>query len=146
MEEIEYGEWWTAPAESENGKLIMVTGREDVAKFRSNPRYSIRIEVTWPYDEVMSDGMPGAATAETMGEITDRFQQIFKKDPVAVLTGIFTGAGERNWVFYATSTHIFQKKLNEVMDPFPLLPLNIICENDRDWDGYKEMLEAKVDF
>jgi len=42
-------DWWTSPATAEDGKLIMVTGRRDVKKFRENPRFGIRVEVSWKY-------------------------------------------------------------------------------------------------
>lgn len=137
-------EWWTSPAEAENGRLIMVTGREDVDKFRSNPRFKIRIEIVWHYEE-QPDGMPSDKDAFTMGEATDRFEDVLTADPVAVLTGIFTGDGERTWVFYTLSTHIFQKKLNEALAaPLPLLPLIITAENDADWKAYDEMAQLQV--
>ena len=97
------GEWWTAPAESEDGQLVMVTGRRDVERFRSNPRFTIRVEVTWPY-KPLSDGMPSEADSEVMEQVTDLLNDEFRRDPVAVMTGIFTGGGERNWVFYTLST------------------------------------------
>lgn len=86
---IENGEWWTAPAESEDGRLVMVTGRKDVAKFRENPRFSIRVEVSWPYEG--RNGMPDVETSELMDEVQARLTREFHKDPVAVLTGIYTG-------------------------------------------------------
>ena len=137
----EYGEWWTAPAEGADGKLIMVTGRRDVDSFRNNPRFNIRVEITWPYAGD-SSGMPDAATSELMEAVQDALQEAFRKDPIAVLTGIYTGDGERNWVFYTLSTHIFQKKINEALAPFDLLPLSISAENDPDWEEYKEMKDA----
>lgn len=141
---IEIGEWWTAPAESEDGRLIMVTGRTDIARFRNNPRFAIRIEISLPY-ESRNDGMPASdSTALLLGDITDAFQRVLRADPVAVLTGIFTGAGERNWVFYTLSTHIFQKKLNEALASFELLPLSITAENDPAWEAYDEMDQARV--
>ena len=60
------------------------------------------------------------------------------------MTGIFTGAGERTWVFYTLSTNIFQKKFNEAMAPLPLLPLKITAENDPKWEAYDEMQEFEV--
>lgn len=141
---MDNGNWWTAPAESEDGKLIMVTGRKDVEKFRSNPRFSIRVEVSWPYT-ADSTGMPDLETSQMMEQITDAFESILRKDPVAVLTGIFTGDGKRDWVFYTLSTHIFNKKLNEALAPFPLLPLNIYAENDPSWEAYDEMSQAEVE-
>lgn len=135
--------WWTAPAQSESGRLIMVTGRKDVAKFMNNPKFSIRVQVTWPYDGD-SSGMPDTATSQLMEKVQDVLTAEFHKDPVAVLTGIYTGDNERNWVFYTLSTHIFGRKLNEVLAEFPVLPLSIYCENDPQWLEYKEMSEAEI--
>lgn len=140
---MEKDSWWTAPAESEDGHLIMVTGRRDVDKFRSNPRFSIRIEVTWKYDGD-STGMPDTATSQLMEEAQEALLNIFHKDPVAILTGIFTGDGQREWVFYSLSTHIFGKKLNEALAPFPMLPISVYCENDPGWQQYDEMSEAEI--
>lgn len=137
------GEWWTAPAEADDGSTILVTGRSDVARYRSNPRYKIRIELTWSYEPLPS-GMPDNATSELMQQVQDLLAEEFDRDPVAVLTGIFTGAGERNWVFYAMSTHIFGRKLNELLAPLPLLPLTVYAENDPDWAEYDEMSLCEI--
>lgn len=140
---IETGNWWTAPTESENGRLIMVTGRKDIEKFRSNVRFKIRIEVTWKYNGD-SNGMPDSETSEMMEKVQDALLGEFAKDPVAVLTGIFTGDDQRDWVFYSLSTHIFGKKLNEALSDFPLLPLTVYAENDPKWEEYDEMSLAEI--
>jgi len=142
---MEKDSWWTAPAESEDGHLIMVTGNKDVEKFRSNPRFCIRIEVSWNYTGDAS-GMPDTATSELMEQVQEALQTEFRKDPVAILTGIFTGDGKREWVFYSVSTHIFGKKLNQALEPFPLLPITVYCENDPGWEGYDEMTQAEIRF
>lgn len=141
---MENDNWWTAPAETDDGRLIMVTGRVDVARFRNNPRFTIRIEVEWPYNDAPGATMPSEADAEIMGEATDRLNAVLNRDPVAVMTGIFTGAGARTWVFYTLSTHIFQKKINEALADLPTLPLQIIAENDPRWEAYDEMQEFEV--
>lgn len=138
---IEKGDWWTSPTESENGQLVMVTGRRDVDTFRLNPKFNIRVEITWPY-QADTSGMPDRVTSTLMEEVQDAMQQTFIKDPVAVMTGIYTGAGERNWIFYTLSTHIFGRKINEALAPFDLLPITIYTENDPDWAEYAEMKAA----
>lgn len=138
---MENSNWWTAPAESEDGRLIMVTGRKDVDKFRTNPKFNIRVEVTWKY-EGRPDGMPDEETSQLMEKVQEALVETFRKDPVAVLTGVFTGDDKRDWVFYTLSTHIFGRKLNETLEPFPLLPLTVYCENDPSWEAYDEMSEA----
>lgn len=133
-------DWWTSPTESENGRLIMVTGRRDVDKFRNNTRFNIRVEVSWKYVGDAS-GMPDYETSTLMEQVQEALETEFKKDPIAVLTGIYTGDNERNWVFYTLSTHIFGRKLNEALANFELLPITIYCENDPDWNEYHEMKE-----
>jgi len=141
---MENNTWWTAPAESDDGRLIMVTGRADIDKFRSNPRFSIRVEVEWTYSTAPGAAMPSDSDAIIMGQATDSLNDIFSRDPVAVMTGIFTGAGTRTWVFYTLSTHIFQKKFNEALADLPTLPLHITAENDPRWEAYSEMKEFEV--
>ncbi len=137
----ERNDWWTCPTESEDGRLIMVSGRRDVDVFRRNPRFTILVDITWRYSTAPDATMPDEATAEMMGDVTDALNDELTKDPVAVMTGIYTGAGERNWVFYTLSTNIFTKKLNAALSDMPLLPLEISAENDPDWLEYDEMRE-----
>ena len=80
-------DWWTSPTESESGRLIMVTGRKDVEKFRSSGKYKIRVEITWKY-EGNAAGMPDEPTATVMEAVQDALENAFKKDPVAVMTGV----------------------------------------------------------
>ena len=134
-------EWWTSPTESENGRLIIVTGRSGIDEVRNSGKYNIRVEVTWKYPGDAT-GMPDYPTSKVMEAVQDAMTKAFDKDPVAVLTGIYTGDDERNWIFYTRSIHIFEKKINEALADFDLLPINIYTENDPDWQEYDEMREA----
>lgn len=136
-------EWWTAPAEAENGQIIMVTGRRNMQVVKETGVYNTRIEVTWTY-EPDANGMPSFDESKLMEEANDAFEAAFGKDPVAVNTGIYTGAGERNWVFYTRSLHIFQRKLNEALAEMPLLPLSFHAEDDPEWAEYAEMCETEI--
>ena len=51
---------------------------------------------------------------------------------------------QRDWIFYATSTHIFGKKINKALADFPQLPISIYAENDPEWQEYDEMSEAEI--
>lgn len=134
-------DWWTSPTESASGRLIMVTGRKDVKKFRESGKYKIRAEITWKYPGNAA-GMPDEPTATVMESVQEAMEASFKKDPVAVMTGVYTGDDERNWIFYTTSVHIFGRKINEALAPFDLLPITIYTENDPEWAEYDEMRAA----
>ena len=136
-------DWWTSPAEGDSGRLILVTGRRGMDNVIATGLYHYRVEVTWHY-EGDAKGLPTYADSKIMEEVTDALTGCFKRDPVAVMTGIYTGDGERNWVFYTRSLHIFQRKFNEVMAPFPTLPLEFEAEDDPDWQEYREMCQCEV--
>ena len=66
-----------------------------------------------------------------------------KKDKLAILTGVYTGGGEKVWVFYTRTVRVFGERLNETLAPFELLPISIYTEMDPDWEEYKDMYEMK---
>lgn len=132
--------WLTAPFESnESNNLILGSVRKDIVKFKDNPRFRFRVEVTWQYDPDIK-GMPDENISELMEKVEESIENILKKDPVAVLTGIYTGEGARDYVFYTLSLHIFQKKFNEALADFPALPLSFSAEEDPQWEEYTQML------
>ncbi|MGM9804710.1 MAG: DUF695 domain-containing protein [Muribaculaceae bacterium] len=134
-------EWWSAPAEAEGGELVIVTGRRDMDEVIACGKYRYRVEVSWHYG---STGMPDLATSQLMEQVTDALKSTFKRDPVAILTGIYTGAGERNWVFYTMSLHIFSRKFNEALEQFEQMPLEFYADEDPDWEEYKEMRQTEI--
>ncbi|MDO4512249.1 MAG: DUF695 domain-containing protein [Bacteroidales bacterium] len=136
-------DWWTAPAEAENGNLILVTGRRGMDNVRETGKYIYRIEMTWTYTPA-EKGMPDEGTSSLMEQVQDAIEACFMADPTAVVTGIYTGDGERNWVFYARSLHIFQRKINEVLAAFPALPLSFHAEEDPLWEEYTEMCQTEI--
>lgn len=135
--------WLTTPLESSNpegGNLIMATVRKDVESFRNNPRYKFRIDVSWPYTP-HDKGMPSEEESELMEAVTEKLEAVFHKDPVAVLTGVYTGEGVRDLIFYTLSLHIFQRKFNEALEEFPPLPLEFSAEEDEQWEEHSAILE-----
>lgn len=133
-------EWWTSPLEDDNGNLIMVTGRGDVEKFYRKKNFSIRFEVTISY-QADETGMPVRSEAIMLDDALTLLQAELDKDPVVVLTGVYTGGGERNMVLYGGSTNIFTKIINRALASLPLLPLKIEAYNDPEWEEYDEMRE-----
>lgn len=133
--------WWTAPAESEDGGTVLVSGRDGLEEAMASGKYGERVEVTWPYGET-PDGLPDPQTAKQMEQADEALREALKKEKGCLLTGVYTGAGERNWVFYVKHTGIFQSMLNRAWRDLPLLPVNISAEKDPEWEEYREMREA----
>ena len=132
--------WWSAPTEAENGRTIIVTGRDYMDEIISKGKFIYRVTVSWVYNSLPS-GMPEDEDAKLMEEATDSLMQEFKKDKVAYLTGIYTGDGRRDWIFYTQNLNIFGRVFNRALASLPQMPLLIEAESDPDWAEYREMRE-----
>lgn len=130
--------WWSAPTEAENGRTIIVTGRDYMDEIIAKGKFIYRVTVSWEYNSLPS-GMPEDEDARLMEEATDSLMQEFKKDKVAYLTGIYTGDGRRDWVFYTQNLNIFGRVFNRALASLPQMPLLIEAESDPDWSEYREM-------
>ncbi len=137
--------WFTALSE-ENGQLVYVSGRKDLEAFRQKGALRIRAEIKWSYS-ADSTGMPEAKEGELIAEVEEILRRAMEKDKLAILTGNYTGAGAKYWVFYTRHLPSFGERLNDCLAKYELLPLEIQCEEDPDWEEYSDMLtpEGKED-
>ena len=134
--------WFTALAESENGDIIFVSGRDDISEFINSGKMKERAEVTWKYTPD-SKGMPDDTTAKLMEEVQEKLKKSMEKDKLSILTGVYTGNGERVMVFITRNVPAFGDRLNEALAEFELLPISIYTEKEPDNEEYKDMLQMK---
>lgn len=123
----------------------MVTGRQGVEPVIATGKYNDRIEITWKYTPD-KNGMPDFKTSSLMEQVTDALNNAFAKDSAAVMTGIYTGDSERNWVFYTLNPKKFQYMLNDALKDFELLPITLYAEKDPEWNEYREMKDLSEVF
>ena len=120
--------FWTYPAEAESGKTIIVTGRDCVDTQRLSGKYPYRLSVSWDYTP-LPDGMPDDADARMMEQATDLLLAETARDSAVILTGIYTGDGTRDWIFYTRSLFIFPRirtgRNTSTCAPGPIFPRRI---------------------
>lgn len=135
-------EWFTALSENENGQLVTVSGRDELTEFIQSGKFKERVEITWKY-EADDKGMPVETVAEQIDEVQEILKRAMEKDKLSILTGVYTGSGERIWVYYTRTVRVFGERLNEALAPFELLPISIYTELDPEWEEYLDMYEMK---
>lgn len=94
-----------------------------------------------PYEAAGPLGFPDEATAELLDQATEAMLAELKGKTTAIMTGIYTGAGQRNWIFYTFSTEVFGSYLNRALASLPTLPLKIYAETTPTGPEYDEMLD-----
>lgn len=135
--------WFTALSENESGQMITVYGRDELNEFTESGKFKESVEITWKY-EGDGRGLPSDDLGEKMEAVEEALRKAMeKKDKLAILTGVYTGGGEKVWVFYTRTVRVFGERLNEALAPFELLPISIYTEMDPDWEEYKDMYEMK---
>jgi len=135
-------EWFTALSQNDNGQLITVSGRDELTEFVNSGKYNERAEVTWKYDGD-EKGMPPESIAKQIEAVEEALRHVMEKDKLAITTAIYTGGGEKTWVFYTRTARVFGERLNEALASFELLPITIYTEVDPGWEEYLDMYEMK---
>lgn len=135
-------EWFTALSENESGNLVTIYGRDELTEFIRSGKFKERVEITWKY-EGDEKGMPGDTLAEQMENVQEVLKKAMEKDKLSILSAVYTGAGEKIWVFYTRTVRVFGERLNEALASFELLPISIYTEIDPEWEEYLDMYEMK---
>lgn len=135
-------EWFTALSENESGQMVIVSGRDELTEFVRSGKFKERVEITWQFEDD-AKGMPSEEIAARMEAVQEVLQKAMEKDKLAILTGVYTGGGEKIWVFYTRTVRVFGERLNEALAAFELLPLSIYTEIDPEWEEYLDMYEMK---
>lgn len=135
-------EWFTALSENDNGQVVIVSGRDELTEFVRSGKLKERVEITWKY-EGDEKGMPSEELSVRMEAVQEALQKAMEKDKLAILTGVYTGGGEKIWVFYTRTVRVFGERLNEALAVFDLLPISIYTEVDPEWEEYMDMYEMK---
>ncbi len=135
-------EWFTALSENEKGDMVIVYGRDELTQFVESGKFKERAEITWKY-EPDAKGMPADEVAALMEAVQEALKKAMEKDKLSILTGIYTGGGEKVWIFYTRTVRVFGERLNDALKDFELLPISIYTEIDPGWEEYLDMYEMK---
>lgn len=134
--------WFTALSEDESDHLVIVNGREELDEFIQSGKFKERAEITWKY-KGDDKKMPEEDDAILMESVQEALQKAMEKDKLSILTGVYTGGGEKVWIFYTRTVRVFGERLNETLASFDLLPISIYTEVDPNWEEYLDMYEMK---
>lgn len=135
-------DWFSTIAETDNNHPLFINGRDKIKSFQESKKFKERFEIYWKY-EPAHNGMPSNEDGILIDEVTTLLRKTMEKDKLAILTGMYTGDGERTLVFYCRTARIVGERLNTCLAEYPLLPIELYVEHDPEWNEYNEMREIK---
>lgn len=141
-DELELNDTWFASSGSDNGKPIIVRGRELLENFKKSRKYSERIEIVWTQENFTENGIPTPDENVFLGKLEDALINKIEKDLHGVLSLVYTHNGIRSWIFYTRGLKEFMNRVNIALSKFEKLPISISNSTDKEWDMYEEFLEV----
>ncbi|MBP5717321.1 MAG: DUF695 domain-containing protein [Bacteroidales bacterium] len=135
--------WFTALSDNEDGTFTFISGRTNIEAFVQSGKLRERMEVVWTY-KADDKGLPADdAEATLMEEVGDKLRAAMEKDKLAIVTGIYTGQGQREINFICRNIEAFGARLNETLANYPQLPIVVNAYDDPENEEYKELLDLK---
>ncbi|WP_146400765.1 DUF695 domain-containing protein [Pseudobythopirellula maris] len=111
---------------------------------RSHPH---RLSITWAYaEEGSGQQLPDNEVGQEMGRFEDHLTAAVEADAHAVLTGVLTFDGARQWVFYTRDVSEFADRLSRIPDyhgePYPI---ELETDYDATWSYLRDQILGGVD-
>jgi hypothetical protein len=131
---------WFGSTGTDNGKPVIIRGREDLNNFIESGLYNERIEMVWSLEDPTENGLPSPEVGIFMGKIEDTLIETLEKDLQSVLTVVYTHDNIRSWIFYSKSVNVFLERLNVALAEYPKIPIEILNNTDKEWDTYNQFL------
>ncbi len=131
--------WFTGEGEN-NGRPIIIRGRQHLKNLMMSERFSSLVEVIWNYKPTNDSALPTPDENVKMGEFEDKFVEVLEADLQSVLTLVYTHNGQRTWILYTQSAEEFEKRFSDIQENLKL-SLAIEKDTDPDWTLYRGILE-----
>jgi hypothetical protein len=132
---------WTVGTADQDGQPIIIRVRSRMPDAAARQGHAQLIVVGWPYDGVAT-GLPGAEDSASMQAFEDTIEAGLERSGVGVQVASLTGAGHKEWRYYAADADAFVAALNASLDGHPTYPLEIEMFDDADWQGLQQLLDG----
>lgn len=99
--------------------------------------FSRLVIVTWRYEPGQS-GMPDSQTHKDMQMFEDALEAGAERRGKAFQAVSLTGAGKKEWRYYAADTDAFMESLNQDLQGHAAYPLEIESFFDPEWNALRE--------
>ncbi len=127
----------------------IVDGARHIVRMRSTlpsdadqQRFDQLIMVRWPY-QTDESGLPDTETHRLIVALEDALDAGTEKNGIAFQVLSLTGAGKREWRYYARSADEFFESLNNDLQGHPVYPLELESFFDPDWTGLREFHQMR---
>jgi len=135
---------WTVGTADQDGQPIVIRVRTGMPDAEQRRALAQLVVVGWPYDGTPT-GLPADDDSRAMQAFEDTVAAGLARTGVGVQVASLTGAGHKEWRYYAPDADAFVAALNASLDGHPTYPLEIEMFDDPEWQGLQQLVDGLED-
>lgn len=132
--------YFTAQGE-QDGKPVIYRSLENVPMNQKEADFPNLINIYWPFELDVNNGMPDPETNENQIAFEDAIELLDKKD-ISHLMLVVTGNGRKEWIWYVKDVDSWLNRLNELLQGHKVYPIEIEVGQDSEWSTYHNFISG----
>jgi hypothetical protein len=136
----EIADAWELSEGEYDGRRLITRFNEGAKVVMGRPGYSIQIGVAVPFTAPTEEGMPSDVDMEAL----EAFEEVVidRAASRAVLVGIITTGGMREYVLYTGSGDWIEGFHHELQAALPSHDVQVMAQQDPKWSVYRQFVDA----
>lgn len=130
---------WSVGQGQKNGQPLLIRFRSEPPQGVDAAAYPFLLSATWSYQAGRA-GMPDAEELERMTRFEEALESTLEGSQSAYLMLVFTGNGNRDWLFYSRGEDDSMRRINQGLKGHPVYPVEFSVQRDPHWRAYRQFL------
>ncbi|MEO5819418.1 MAG: DUF695 domain-containing protein [Vicinamibacteraceae bacterium] len=132
---------WTVGTADQDGQPLIIRVRGHMPDAAQRQAHAQLVVVGWPYDGTET-GVPTRDETAAMQDFENAVEAGIEQGGTGTQVASITGAGHKEWRYYAADAEVFVAALNASLDGHPTYPLEIEMFDDSEWQGLQQLLDG----
>jgi hypothetical protein len=133
---------WAVSEGITDGNPFFIRFRPHLKNFADTKNYNKRLIIIWTYESNDNSLLPNEFDTELMENVENNLVDILEIDLQAILAFVYTGENQKEWHWYSNDIKLTGQRLNEILSNFERLPIELLMEEDENWNEYNLVLEG----
>jgi hypothetical protein len=133
--------WSIAKGQTTASTPTVLRFRPSLEAHLGHSLYPKRLVIIWQFEPVNTNGMPNETQSADMKDFEDMLIDALDPDRLAVLAYIYTANDTREWHFYFSDVNEVGIRINKALANIPQLPIDLIVEEDPNWDEIRQIFQ-----
>lgn len=134
---------WVVADGTLNDLPITIHSREDWQETADSGLFPICVQIAWhAHARDESNGYPCAQEMQQIEMFHHQLQLQFEKQGDTIIAMVITHDGVNQWVVYSDDLEHIKNDLNQLVAPKNGFPIEVVADEDPDWDTFKKVYQA----